>query len=748
MTENIPTKTKAHDRQFLAKAIRLFCCFLISFSLLITSRSQARSQSDGAKIPVEQPKILVLDAYPRGLPIPESINRGILNALKEKGFSIADIFIENLDLGRTPTADHRTNIVNLLRHKLAKKRVEVVITIGALATDFMAKEGEDLFPDATVLALISPNYQTLSPTYVRVMNVPWRVDPAGTLDVALDLFPETRQVFVVTGANDHILPFLDEAKKAFGPWEGKLNFEYSNEMTYEETLRRVASLPKNTIVIYSPFFSDTTGRSFIPAEVAVKVFKAANSPVFATLEEYLGSGIVGGSLLWTEDIGKNAAKIALDYLSGQLKLTEPVTTFTTSYWVAFDWRELTRWKVDHLPRPKDSIVINRPQTLWGQHKTLVIATMISILFLTALLIALSLLNRRLQWAKDEAIESEERFRVMIEHAPEAIILYDMDLKRCVDSNAKAEQLFGCSREKLLQGGPDRFYSKNQPDHDDVIVSMNRNMSLAMAGEDMVLERFIRSDDGRDLVCEVRIVRLPDKNKKLLRGSFIDITEKKRVQEEMEISRAEFAAIFNSISDGIVFVDAQRHIVRINPAFTMMFGYQLEEISGQTTQLIYANPDDYSRQGQARFNPGAKIDRPVFGNEYRRKDGSTFPGETMGVHVVDETGKLLGYIGVIHDVSERKLAEEQRKNDMLALIKLTAELTEKNQALLSAQAQIKTLAGIIPICSYCKEIRDDKGYWNKLEQFIEKNSDAQFSHGICDACLNKKFGEHVKNTETL
>ncbi|MBE0574795.1 MAG: response regulator [Desulfuromonadales bacterium] len=410
---------------------------------------------------MERPKILVLDAYPRGLPIPEGINRGILAALKEKGFSVADVFIENLDLARTPTSDYRISIVNLLRHKLADKRVEIVITNGALATEFMAKEGKDLFPDATVLALISPNYQILSPAYVRVMNIPWQVDPAGTLDVALDLFPETRQVFVVTGANDRILPFLDEAKEAFGSREGKLNFEYSNKMTHEEMLQRVASLPKNTIVIYSPFFSDSTGRTFVPAEVVVNVCKVANSPVFATLEEYLGSGIVGGSLLRTEDVGENAVKIALDYLSGQLKLTEPVTTFATSHWVAFDWRELTRWKVDHLPRPEDSIIINRPQTLWGQYKIPIIVAMITFLFLTALLIALLLLNRRLQRTKDEAIESKERFRLLVENAPDAIFVRN---KECFTFlNNAALTLLGANSAEDLLGTPiiERYHLKSR-----------------------------------------------------------------------------------------------------------------------------------------------------------------------------------------------------------------------------------------------------------------------------------------------
>lgn len=82
------------------------------------------------------------------------------------------------------------------------------------------------------------------------------------------------------------------------------------------------------------------------------------------------------------------------------------------------------------------------------------------------------------------------------------------------------------------------------------------------------------------------------------------------------------------------------------------------------------------------------------------------------------------------------------NEMAAM---NRELNRKNRALQEAKEQIKTLSGIIPICMYCKEIRDDKGYWNQLEKFISEHSEAQFSHGICDKCMSEKFGEKMAKT---
>ncbi len=71
-------------------------------------------------------------------------------------------------------------------------------------------------------------------------------------------------------------------------------------------------------------------------------------------------------------------------------------------------------------------------------------------------------------------------------------------------------------------------------------------------------------------------------------------------------------------------------------------------------------------------------------------------------------------------------------------KLISELKEAN-------SRIKTLSGIIPICMYCKEIRDDQGYWNKLEKFISEHSSATFSHGVCPKCMKERHPE-VNNDE--
>jgi PAS domain S-box-containing protein len=129
--------------------------------------------------------------------------------------------------------------------------------------------------------------------------------------------------------------------------------------------------------------------------------------------------------------------------------------------------------------------------------------------------------------------------------------------------------------------------------------------------------------------------------------------------------------------------------------------------------------------------------------YRHADGSTVWVRCRGIVIRDEEGNPIRMLGAHTDVTAQKRAEE-------ALQKRTKELQEANQQLQEALESIKTLKGLIPICSYCKNIRDDTGYWNHLETYLQEHSQAEFSHGICPKCTEEHFGNTLREasgTET-
>lgn len=123
--------------------------------------------------------------------------------------------------------------------------------------------------------------------------------------------------------------------------------------------------------------------------------------------------------------------------------------------------------------------------------------------------------------------------------------------------------------------------------------------------------------------------------------------------------AKLNAIFNSISDAIVFADVDMRVLQTNSAFTEMFGYGVEEIVGKTTLELYANPEQYNKETEIYYNTKDKQIASVYEVEYRRKDGSSFIGETMGGIVALPDDTQVGLVAIIRDITFRNKSEGEK-----------------------------------------------------------------------------------------
>jgi PAS domain S-box-containing protein len=203
----------------------------------------------------------------------------------------------------------------------------------------------------------------------------------------------------------------------------------------------------------------------------------------------------------------------------------------------------------------------------------------------------------------------------------------------------------------------------------------------------------------------------------------DKPEHPRPEDYLLESERRFRSVVQTAKDAIILADGNGNIIAWNRAAQTIFGYREEEVMGQPlTMVMPERYRDAHRQGIARLQAGGEAH--VIGTTVElhglRKDGSEFPLElSIGTWQATE-GPF--YSGIIRDITERKRAEEERE-------RLIRELQE-------AMAEIKVLDGLLPICATCKKIRDDKGYWKQLEDYISDHSKATFTHGICADCARK------------
>jgi PAS domain S-box-containing protein len=154
----------------------------------------------------------------------------------------------------------------------------------------------------------------------------------------------------------------------------------------------------------------------------------------------------------------------------------------------------------------------------------------------------------LQRAESALRESEERYRALVEHAPEAIMVLDVDLGRFVDANAHAEKLFGYSREELLRMGPLDFCSDHQDDGRPSCEVVEDEHRRVLGGGTSVFEFTHVDASGREIICQTRLSRLPASGKRLIRATMTDISELKQLQEK--VRHAEKLAAVGVLAAGV------------------------------------------------------------------------------------------------------------------------------------------------------------------------------------------------------
>ncbi|MCX7155598.1 MAG: EAL domain-containing protein [Rhodocyclales bacterium] len=270
-------------------------------------------------------------------------------------------------------------------------------------------------------------------------------------------------------------------------------------------------------------------------------------------------------------------------------------------------------------------------------------------------------------------ESEARFRVLVEQAPDAIVVYDMDLDRFVDANAQAEKLYGCTREELLNDGPDRFYPPGRFNGKTAAENVQEMLDRALAGEEVFFERTIRNAQGRIVRCEMRLVRLPSADHRLIRSSLIDITERKqaekvlaRQQAAQRESEERLRLLLNSTGEAIYGIDMDGRCTFCNPAGLRMLGWCSEQdLLGRnmhaTTHIRKPDGSPHPADscplcGVLETGVEVSVDDEVF----LRADGSSFPVR-YGAHPIRRDGEIIGAVVTFTDATRRKAAEDEIRN---------------------------------------------------------------------------------------
>jgi PAS domain S-box-containing protein len=524
-----------HSRKVLIIGLLLFIVPVIPIISLFPLSSQAQSPPRGSPA-LASKSILFLYSAGNYLPAHRKNLAAFMSVMEGAAFPAQNIYFENLDLLRNNSRAYRLLLLDLFHKKYADRKIDLIITVEGLARDFVLEEGKTLFPKTPILSVLTPEpLQTLNAPN-KIIQIPSISDNKGTLEAALTMFPKAKRVFIVVGSGKDELRWEQNTRRQLASWQDKVEFEYSSNLTYEEMLHRVATLPPDTVVLYIALFSDKTGRAFVPAEVAGLVSQKANAPVFALYDQILDL-VLGGSMLSYEAEGARAAGLALDLLSGRFPLTQSLTTLPPLLELKFNWQHLQRWgiKLSHLP--PGSTVINRPASIWDSYKDYVIGFTSLIIIQAGLIIWLIHMYSRRKKAELSRRLAEERYRRIVELASEGITAVDGSFQ-IIFVNRKMAEMLGYEPEEMIGR---TLESLIRPEDRE---AHRLNVMKLSQGLSETYERCFIRKDGNLLWVLVNAASLYD-DQGVFSGAFAmytDITERKQVEEDRHRRTAELTAL--------------------------------------------------------------------------------------------------------------------------------------------------------------------------------------------------------------
>jgi PAS domain S-box-containing protein len=487
-------------------------------------------------LPSETRRVVLL--YDERLDFPglAILDAALVQSLTSDGSGSVEVYREAMDLSRFGSDEYLRLMRDHLRAKYTAKKIDVVVAAMGPALAFLLGDGGRVFPGTPIVFCGIDRREIEGRALPRhVTGVLVKREFAPTLDIALRLHPGTSHVMFIGGTSEFDARLVEQARREFRPYEGRLTFTYQTALPLRELLAQVATLPPHTVILHSTIFRDGAGEAFIPHEVAERITAAATVPVYGFVDQFMGRGIVGGQLYSLKAHGEQAAGLVRRILAGEQPSDLPLLEGGASVHL-FDWRQLQRWNISESLLPSSSTILFRQVSGWDQYRPQIVGAILLVGLQTALIGTLLFQRARRRRVETALLDSQQRYSLAAAAGAVGVWDWNFDTNQLfVDPGLKA--LLGFDDHEISDR-PDDWGSRVHPQDLAVAVAGVQNCIDGITDTYEIEHRMVHKDGSvRWMLSRGSALRAANGTLRRLVGTKVDITERKLAEDAIRESQA-------------------------------------------------------------------------------------------------------------------------------------------------------------------------------------------------------------------
>lgn len=369
-----------------------------------------------------------------------SIDSDIINSKKN-----INVTIEYMDCNSSPLNEYSQELYNLYKYKFQNTKFDAVITLDDNAFDFalnfVLKYGKNLFPNTPVVfGGITYFDKSVLNDHPLITGITKNPDVKNTIDVALKLTPNAKQVFVITNKTVEGINHKNLVNDLAPLYKDRVNFLFSDEEDILKLKEEINKLPKDTIIYFSADFKNDNGRPLTMVDTVDFLFKDCNIPVYSRAYLSNVNQSIGGVITDGSNYGESIGNLALRILDGEKASDIPITE-DTSHRYEFNYTQLKKFGIDLTSLPEGSVIINKPEESFSIDKRRALTGLVILLFaagLGVLLLCINIYKRR--FAEKLLSDNESLLNTLINATPDIIYFKDHEDRLAEVNNAALKLL--------------------------------------------------------------------------------------------------------------------------------------------------------------------------------------------------------------------------------------------------------------------------------------------------------------------